>query len=257
MNKNKLGTIAAIGVVAVLMILKDSNENPPPQSPVPSSQSRKAVVTNLIPDGPWPPAIQEANVLMEADPVLTNYYVIFDASGSMNELVAQQLPKIEAGKQALVTFANNLPEDANLGLLTFDPVRELLPLGRGNRQAFIGSVSQIRAKGRTPLVESIVTGYRVLTEQAQRQSGYGRYVLVIVTDGASSDGNPAGVAMEVTRESPIEVQTIGFGVADHALNLPGVTQYVTASSPKALIDALNQVIASESESFIDPSDFQN
>ena len=192
---------------------------------------------------------------MESDPVISNYYVIFDASGSMGGSVTQSQTKMEAAKSALASFASNLPAEANLGLLTFDPVRELIPLSRGNRSAFMNAVAKVFPRGRTPLRESIFRGYQVLTEQAQRQSGYGRYILVIVTDGESSDGDPAPLAREIVGGSLIEIQTIGFGVANHSLNVNGVTGYVTANSPQSLIDALNSVIASETESFVDPSSF--
>lgn len=257
MKKSKVGLwIVGVAVFLLLIVLKD-HERSTPQS---SQSKREATVTEVqrefIPNAPWPPVMEGQLEGMEAQPTLTNYYVIFDASGSMNEFVVQNQTKIEAGKSALVTFAQSVPEEANLGLLSFEPVAELLPLGRGNREQFVGAVGDITAKGRTPLVESLFLGYKVLTKQAARQSGYGRYILVVVTDGASSDGNPGGIAREIVGKTPIEIQTIGFGVTDHALNLPGITQYVTARSPQALINALNQVIASEADTFVDPVEFR-
>jgi len=165
--------------------------------------------------------------------------------------------KMQAAKEALIRFCDNLPEDANLGLSTFSPLKELVPLGTNNHAAFKEAIMRVEARGGTPLIQSILGGYEALTAQARTQSGYGRYILLVVTDGDSSDGNPASIAAQVVRNSAIEVQTIGFGVANHALNIRGVTDYYSADSVESLISALDKVIASETESFVDPTEFAN
>ena len=61
-----------------------------------------------------------------------NYYVVFDASGSMAESKCSgRETKLAVAKSAFSEFADKLPMDANLGLLVFDGrgIRELIALG--------------------------------------------------------------------------------------------------------------------------------
>jgi len=256
-NRSFLPIVALVVLVALYFGgAFDRDRQPQTQSTSPApSAVRSGDVSNFIDLATWPPPSDSNAVVMLPDPLVTNYYVILDASGSMNTDVRSSGTRMEIAKDALRIFYENLPQGSNFGLFTFSPARELLPLGAVDRDRFLSALSPIRASGGTPLVESMKLGFQALTNQAQRQSGYGRYVLVVVTDGDSSDGNPAPLAREIVAESMIELQTIGFGVRNHSLNIDGVTEYVTANSPQSLIDALNSVIEGEADSFVDPTDF--
>ncbi|MGJ8638715.1 MAG: vWA domain-containing protein [Opitutaceae bacterium] len=260
MNKNFINLAVIAGIVC-LMLLSFFDEkrsqpgvSPPSNHPSPSTEA-STEPSGLIPNTPWPQANDQPVILAE-DTLATNFYVILDASGSMEGDV-HGVSKMVSAKKALQQFAKNLPEDANLALSTFSPVKERLSLGTGNRSEFVKAVNATKPKGGTPLVKAIRTGFESLTEQARSQSGYGRYILLIVTDGASSDGDPSRIARDLIRYSAIEVQTIGFGVKNHTLNIPGVTEYYTANSMETLISALNNVLASEAETFVDPTSFSN
>lgn len=266
MPKNtKSGSFVIFPVIVVIMLYvffaDDDQSNHPSVSPTQSGNSGSTGTidlqpTGLIPSGPWPSAGSDEDLIMADNSLAVNYYVILDASGSMSGKQKGRI-KMQAAKEALTRFCDNLPEDANLGLSTFSPLRERVPLGTDNRELFKDAIMQVQASGGTPLVKSMARGYEALTEQARKQSGYGRYILLVVTDGASSDGTPAPIAAEIVRQSAIEVQTIGFGVANHALNINGVTDYYSADSVETLIAALDRVIASETEAFVDPTDFSN
>lgn len=258
-NTNNFIGFVIFAVIALLIFLLDNKSTK--QAPTTTVGSvpiqDRGIPTGLIPSGPWPPvdSVESAGSFFSA-PQATNYYVVFDASGSMNKDVGNEV-KISAAKRALYAFGSNIPQDANLGMLTFSPVKELVPLAPNNRAEFEQAVSSITARGNTPLIRAMTLGYDALTKQAQKQSGYGRYVLLVVTDGRSSDGNPRQLAVDIVKNSAIEVQVIGFGLADHALNVEGFTDYYVANSVDALIDAFGRVVASESESFVDPVDFSN
>src|SRR5262245_7311244 len=140
----------------------------------------------------WPPPAPEGTeVALAANPLATNYYVIMDGSGSMLDAqCVSRGTKIDEAKAALAEFANAMPDDANLGLLTFDSagVWERLPLGAGQKTTLIERVTQVVADQGTPLKTAIQYGYQALTKQALAQRGYGEYNLVIVTDGEASPG---------------------------------------------------------------------
>lgn len=204
----------------------------------------------------WPISSDE-NIDFSDDFMAENYYIVLDASGSMAKYVPTgngSEKRIQVAKDAIQTFVKGLPSDVNLGLLTFEPTRELVELGPDNHQQVLKYTRRIVPTGRTPLYNSIKRGSRALETQARRQSGYGTYKLIIVTDGRSTDGDPSSLAREIVSNSPIEIHVIGFALKTHSLDIPGVTQYVTANSTEELIQALTDVTKSEIENF-DVSEF--
>ncbi len=225
---------------------------------------RKAVDNNTgnkpkASSGPlvWPPPSVNP-VEPAANPMADNYLVVFDGSGSMlDRQCSGALSKDAVAKEAVKKFAEKLSETDNLGLLAFDHQGGLslrAPLRAGARDPFFLAVDNVRAGGRTPLVKSLVNGYKVLLAQAQAQGGYGSYNLIVITDGASSDGDPSRPARKIVNRSAIRIHVIGFCVdSSHSLNVPGYTTFTTASNPEALYQGLADVLA-ESEEF-DPTEF--
>jgi Mg-chelatase subunit ChlD len=180
-----------------------------------------------------------------------NFYVVFDASGSMNERKCSgDERKIDVAKRALAGFVAQMPADANLGLLVFDNrgTRQLLPIGKIDRAALDRSVAAIFAGGATPLAESIELGYRALTARAVEQLGYGEYHLVVITDGEATGEDPRRVVDNLSAQSPVVLHTIGFCIgANHSLNQPGRTVYRAADSPQELAEGLSDVLAEAPE----------
>lgn len=195
----------------------------------------------------WPPI--EPDQRIAADPLARNYYIVFDASGSMSDpRCGGGRAKIDAAKQAITVFAESLPKDANIGLTAFDAagIRQRLALAPAERQDVRRVVGGISAGGVTPLRSAISEAYRALTKQGQQQLGYGEYHLVVVTDGEFNPAaeNPAAIVDEIIDKSPVVIHTIGFCVGEeHSLNQPGRIYYKTANSPEELKQGLGNILA--------------
>ena len=210
--------------------------------------------TTPVPARPvWPP-IEEGRRLV-GDPLARNYYIVFDASGSMSEsrCAEGERSKISAAKKAIVTFVGSLPTDANVGLLSFDAggMHERLPLTPTGQADIHRVVSAIGPGGVTPLSSAIGHAYAAITEQAKNQLGYGEYHLVVVTDGEFNppSEDPADVVERILTESPVVIHTIGFCVGErHSLNQAGRTFYKAANNPDELKQGLDNVLA-ESPNF--------
>lgn len=182
-----------------------------------------------------------------------NFILVFDGSGSM------QGAKLLTAKRAVETWSKTVPADANLGLVAFHRNGwTSLPLGTGNRSAFVDAIAGIEAGGGTPLAEASKKSFLMLSSMGLQQLGYGEYNLVIVTDGEASNARDLRnwVDYIVNRSrSPIQIRTIGFKIGDdHSLNQPGVTHYVSANNERQLSQGLKAVLA-EAESF-DVASFQ-
>jgi len=209
----------------------------------------------------WPPLQGKGQeVPVSEDLFASNYYVVLDGSGSMNDVSCSAgKTKIDAARTALNSFAASVPSGANLGLAVFENrgIGELLPLGVDNRRDFSQAVAQLQAGGGTPLRTAISLAYDKLVEQGRRQLGYGEYHLVVVTDGIASEGeDPIDIVNRMLAESPVLLSTIGFCIGeDHSLNQPGRADYRAADNPEALRKGLEDVLA-EAPAF-DVSEFGN
>jgi len=120
----------------------------------------------------------------------SNYYFIFDMSGSMDENCSGK-KKIDGAKEAVTRFMKNVPDDVNIGLMligtkTGDDYAEALPIGPGNKQEFLNIISNLQPRGGTPLGEAIQMSVDKVVEQYKKQLGYGTYRIIIITDGVQT-----------------------------------------------------------------------
>jgi len=185
-----------------------------------------------------------------------NFYFVFDGSGSMAEACGgDRVSKIVGAKQALTQFMTVVPTNCNLGLYVFDAggVREVVPLGPGNRERFLNAVAAIRPAHGTPLGEAIEFAARKLAAQRDRQLGYGDFRLVVVTDGEANGKVPLDRAARYAQSKRIPIYTIGLCIGhDHALRKSSVS-YRAADSiadlQKGLEETLGETDAFDAASF--------
>ena len=192
------------------------------------------------------------NIVLDENLLRKNIYLVLDCSGSMDGSCDNGKTKIAVAKEAISRFVGLVPEDTNIGFLTFErsDVQEKIPLGIGNRKELIKAVSLPEANGSTPLSTAVEMGYNKLRFQAEKQLGYGDYYLVIITDGEANAGyDPSSFVNKILSVSPVVIYTIGLNIGEgHSLNQPGRTIYKDAKNPKDLEAGLAE-IAAESEKF--------
>ncbi len=224
----------------------------------PASKPANRQTTSKISN--WPMLDEDAGEKALAENLLAkNYYFVIDGSGSMHNIdCSGHYTKMEAAKIALIEFARNIPTDANIGVVAFDRngTSERMPLQLNNAAAFSDAVRMVSYGGGTPLNSSINIALDKITEQGRKQLGYGEYNIIIVTDGAASEGeDPTSLVNEIINDSPILVHTIGFCLDEnHSLNQPGRTYYKAANNIESLQQGLGEILA-ESEQFT-VTDFQ-
>ncbi|MEJ2622121.1 MAG: VWA domain-containing protein [Candidatus Thiodiazotropha sp.] len=155
--------------------------------------------------------------------------------------------RLHAAIDALSAFAEGLPQQANLGVMSFNGGRftELLPIGKQSPEAIDGLTQRMNVGGSTPLATAITRGYEALSQQAALQLGYGEYHLVVITDGEATAGEyPDKIIQKILTESPVDVHTIGFCIGkQHVLNQPRYLSYQAADNVQALRQGLQDVLA--------------
>lgn len=226
------------------------NDSPPPAAPAP--QKAAPAVSAPKPAAPWPG--QGKDIALAANPLAKNYYLVFDASGSMSDRACSgNDAKLQAAKNALAAFAKSIPADANVGLLVFgsNGMSQRLPLAETSRDQLASTVAGVHASGGTPLKSAIQRASQALAEQGRRQLGYGEYHLVVITDGeyTPESEDPRQVVDEILTRSPIVIHTLGFCLGnEHSLNQAGRIFYKAANSQQELEQGLDAVLA-ESPTF--------
>jgi Ca-activated chloride channel homolog len=196
----------------------------------------------------WP-NMTDNTAVNQQDKLAKNYYVILDDSGSMdsNDCAEGYTSKLSAAIDALAAFAEGLPPQANLGVMSFNlgKFSELLPLGKHSTNDIHNLSGRMKPGGNTPLATAITRGYDAINKQAMAQLGYGEYHLVVITDGMASDGEyPDTIVTKILTESPVDVHTIGFCIGtEHVLNQPRYLSYQAANNVQALRQGLQDVLA--------------
>jgi Ca-activated chloride channel family protein len=227
-------------LILLILALAGCGEEPPPPKPPPPAPkpSVEAPTVSAAREAVWPtPGDVE---IQEFDPVptRTNIVAVLDMSGSMKDAdcAGSFASKADAARAALAAWLKSVPEDANLGLVTFagDRVSLSLPLGVDNRDTFRMAVNAVRPSGRTPLRTALAMAHQELERRARYQQGYGEYRIVVITDGAHSEGEdprPVVDAILDNPANPVTIYTIGFCIRTSALNQPGRTVYQSAMNP--------------------------
>lgn len=246
--KTKFFLVIAIAYAAWHFIFKSNDDEVPAYKPTAAiaPYGMRGV------DYSWP-GVSAPDQQLTANKLAKNYYIVFDGSGSMDEKSCESSDKkINVAKQALSSFFQTLPADVNVGIFLFDNngAGEVLPISPLNTDKLNQVVQKIWVGGGTPLGESLRQGYLSLSRQALSQQGYGEYNLVVITDGEASDGETMNKMVDqISQQSSISIHTLGFCLSgQHALNVKGLVNYISANSAQQLLDGLNDV-AAESDSF--------
>lgn len=192
--------------------------------------------------------------------VASNFYFVFDVSGSMNDGCSGST-KIKGAKKALLSFIEKVPGDANIGLLLFgvnngNGVKEVLPLGpyTANKDEFIRIIKKLSCNGSTPLAKATSAATNKLIAQYKRQLTYGEYRMIIVSDGDANSNGDYKKALNYAAKYPfISIYGISLCMGGDNILAKYAVSFADASNYDELEKALEQSVA-ELPTF-DPTDF--
>lgn len=177
--------------------------------------------------------------------------IIFDASGSMWGQIKGKA-KIEIAREVVRNLVQDLPPNVELGLMAYGHRRKgdcgdielLIPVGKPDKTAFIGTVEAIMPKGMTPITASL--------ELAAESLGYkeSKATVILVSDGLETcNADPCAAAKK------LEQRGVDFTAHVVAFDLkPGETEklrciadatggrFFPASDAASLKDALDLAV---------------
>ena len=145
-----------------------------------------------------------------------NLEIILDASGSMKMPLGKNT-RIGTARQVLREVLAKLPDDFNVGLRVYahryssrqketcTDTELMLPIQKLNRQQIISIVDNLRPRGETPLV------YSVLQTPADLKAVGGGSVILITDGEETCGGNPVKAAEELKNAGiPLTLNIVGF-----------------------------------------------
>jgi Mg-chelatase subunit ChlD len=182
----------------------------------------------------------------------SNVLFIVDASGSMKKKLESGESRMETAKKAMGEALAAMPPEARLGLLLYGhrkakdctDIELASPLGADDAQAISGRIQGLKAKGETPIAESLrqaARSFAALKGQDNR--------IVLVTDGIEEcGGDPCAAAQELRDAGfDLKVDIVGFTLTEKQRALvqcvPEITggQYYDAQNLSGLTAVLTQV----------------
>lgn len=151
--------------------------------------------------------------------------MVLDVSGSMraNDLRPNRLA---AATQAAESLLDSLPEQAQVGVVTFNSnASVLVPLTR-DREAVREALATLRADGGTAIGDGLDRALDLLEPRAEERGGElpPPAVVILLSDGESREGMPPALAAERARQLGVTVQTVGIGERGRRILLDGRTE---------------------------------
>lgn len=141
--------------------------------------------------------------------------------------------RIEAAKEAALSFVDELPEPINMGLVTFDGIAKVRVTPTTDREVVKTAISTIELGPATAIGEAIFAGLEAI-ETAPLADANGEPIpatMVVMTDGKTTVGRPDADGAAAAVEAGIPVSTIAFGTERGTITLDGQIQPVPVEIP--------------------------
>ena len=136
--------------------------------------------------------------------------------------------RIEAAQAAALNFVEGLPEQINVGLVTFDGVARVRVTPTTDRQPVVRAIETLELGPATAIGEAILAGLDAI-ETAPIVDAEGEPVpatMVVMTDGKTTVGRPDADGVAAAVEAEIPVSTIAFGTERGTIVIDGEIQPV-------------------------------
>jgi Ca-activated chloride channel family protein len=141
----------------------------------------------------------------------TTIMLVMDVSGSMQ---ADDLrpTRMQAAKQAAHAFVEALPDNIQVGLVSFNNAARLNTPPTNDRVAVTRAIDNLRADGGTAIGDGLSLALDQLAQRPAAENGQQAPALVVLlSDGQSTAGRPPEDAAARAQQEQIKVYTIGIG----------------------------------------------
>ena len=154
--------------------------------------------------------------------------------------------RLAAAQEAALSFVEDLPEQINLGLVTFDGVARVRVTPTTDRRPVRNAIEGLELGPATAIGEAIFAGLDAI-ENAPLVDADGEPVpatMVVMSDGKTTVGRPDADAAEAAVEAGMPVSTIGFGTDRGTIVIDGELQPVPVD--QAALEAIAEQTGGQS-----------
>ena len=130
--------------------------------------------------------------------------------------------RLEAARAAARSFADELPEPINLGLVAFAGTASVLVAPTTDHASVIDAISRLQLAEATAIGEAVLASLDAIA--GVPPAGDGEPVpahIVLMSDGETTAGTPTDIAAEDADEAGVPVSTIAFGTPTGTIEYDG------------------------------------
>jgi Ca-activated chloride channel family protein len=148
--------------------------------------------------------------------------------------------RFSVAKEAATQFVRDLPEQFNVGLVSFARTATVVAPPSTNHQATVDAIEQLTLSDSTAIGEAVLTSLqavRSLDSQAAEDLPPAR--IVLLSDGGNTAGRPIDEAAQEATQAGVPVSTIAYGTPGGTIDLEGrsIPVPADAESLQGLADA--------------------
>lgn len=135
--------------------------------------------------------------------------------------------RLEAAKEAAIGFVEDLPDQINLGLVSFNGVATVRVTPTTNHEAAIAAIESLEVGPATAIGEAVFASLdAVAAVGAEVGADIPPARIVVMSDGETTVGRPDDEAVIAAQQAGIAVSTIAFGTDDGFIVVPETEQLV-------------------------------
>ncbi|WP_020391963.1 VWA domain-containing protein [Kribbella catacumbae] len=165
--------------------------------------------------------------------------VAMDISNSMAATDVEP-NRFEVAKSAATEFVNSLPEQFNVGLVSFARTANVVAPPSTDHQATIDAINRLTLTDSTAIGEAVLTSLQAVKSlDADAATDPPPSRIVLLSDGGNTSGRPIDEAAQAASQAGVPVSTIAYGTPEGTVNLEGrnIPVPADAESLRGLADA--------------------
>lgn len=167
--------------------------------------------------------------------------VAMDVSNSMAATDVSP-SRLEVAKQAATDFVENLPEQFNVGLVSFARTATVVSPPSTNHQQAVDAIGNLQLSDSTAIGEAVFTSLQAIRNLDAEEPPPARVVLL--SDGTNTAGRPIDEAAEAATQDDVPVSTIAYGTPEGTIDINGRSVPVPAGT-----ESLRELAQATSGSF--------
>jgi Ca-activated chloride channel family protein len=161
-----------------------------------------------------------------------------DTSASMQATDVEP-SRFDVAKEAARAFVGELPEQFNVGLVSFSGAASVVVAPTTDREMINAGIDRLTMGQRTAIGEAIAVSLQSIeTVDALAQTEPPPARIVLLSDGANTSGRPPEQAAEEAAAASVPISTIAYGTAEGRVEINGQSVPVPVDGP-ALEDIAN------------------